>query len=128
MVLTHLLLKEKINLNRPSILTPTEVEVVVEAKVVAGANLEKVNQIREIQVAGETSPETGGVKEVEVREQIGNKNAADSRECWTCGEKGHMSRDCPKEKRVERENRATMHLLAMMQVTAEASACLLCNM
>ena len=67
LVLTHLLLKAKISLNRPSILTPTEVEVVVAAaKVVAGANLEKVNQIRAIQVAGETSLEVGGVKEVEV--------------------------------------------------------------
>ena len=35
----------------------------VEAKAVAGANLEKVNQIREIQVAGETSLEAGGAKE-----------------------------------------------------------------
>ena len=46
--MTRLLLKARISPNKPSILTPTKVEVVVEAKVVAGTNLEKVNQIREI--------------------------------------------------------------------------------
>ena len=129
MVLTHLLLKEIISLNRHSILTPTEVEVVVEAKVMAGANLEKVNQIRAIQVAGETSFEAGGVKEVEVQDQIGIRMLQITESVGLVVKKVTCHVTVQREKRVERENKATMHL-AEMQMTAEASACLLyatCN-
>ena len=66
MVFMHLLLKERITLNRPSTLAPIEVEVVVEAKEVKKVNLLKYNQIKGTQVVGETSLEARGVREVEV--------------------------------------------------------------
>ena len=121
---------ERISQNRPSIPTPTEVEVevVVEAKVVAGANLEKVNQIKAIQVAGETSLEAGGVKEVEVHDQIGSKMLQIAENVGLVVKKVTCHVTVQREKQVERESKAIMHLLAEMQMTAEASACLLCSM
>ncbi|WP_255573306.1 hypothetical protein, partial [Enterobacter cloacae complex sp. 4DZ3-17B2] len=104
--MTHLLLMAEIILNRPSILTPTEVEVevVVEAQGVAGANFWKVNQIKTIQVAGETSLKAGGVKEVVVQDQAGSnilqivENVGLVVKEVTC----HVT--VQREKQVEREN------------------------
>lgn len=99
----------------------------VKAKVVVGANLEKVNQIRETQVAGETSLEAGGAKEVEVLEETGSKMLQTAESVGLVVKKVTCHVTVQRENRVERENRATMHLQAQMQVRAEARACLLCS-
>ena len=76
----------------------------------------------------ETSLKVGGVGEVKVPEQIGNKvlqiieNAGLVVRNVTC----HVT--VQRERRVERKNRATMHLLVEMQVKEEANSCLLCSM
>ena len=128
MVLMHLLLKERISLNRPSTLAPTEVEVVAEVKEVAEVKFEKDNQIRDTQVAEGTSLEAGGVREAEVQEQIGSKMLQITESVGLVVRKVTCHVTVQRERRVERENRATMHLLVEMQVKEEANACLLCSM
>ena len=57
----------------PFTLALVEVEVMVEAKEVAEVRIVKENQIKDTQVVEGTSLEAGGVREVEVQEQIGSK-------------------------------------------------------
>ena len=128
MVLMHLLLKERISLKRIFTLAPAEVEVVVKAKEVAEVNFVKDNQIRGTQVVGETSLEAGGVREAKVQEQIGNKMLQITESVGPVARKVTCHVTVQKERRVERENMETMHLVVEMQVKEEVNACLLCSM
>ena len=128
MVLMHLLLKERISLNRLSTLALAEVEVVVEAKEVAKVNFVKDSQIRGTQVVGETSFEAGGVREAEVQERTGNKMLQMTESVGIVARKVTCHVTVQRERQVKRENRATMHLLVEMQVKEEVNACLLCSM
>ena len=128
MVLMHLLLKERISLNMPFTLALVEVEVVVEAKEVAKVRIVKDNQIRDTQVVEGTSLKAGGVREVEVQEQIGSKMPQITESAGLVVRKVTCHVTVQRERRVERKNRATMHLLVEMQVKEEVNACLLCSM
>ena len=76
----------------------------------------------------ETSLEVGGVKEVKVQDQIGSKILQITESVGLVVKKVTCHVTVQREKQVKRENKATMHLLKEMQMTAEVSACLLCNM
>ena len=88
----------------------------------------KDNQIRDTQVVEGTSLEAGGVKEVEVQEQIGSKMLQIAESVGLVVRKVTCHVTIQRERRVERKNRATIHLLVEMQVKEEANTCLLCNM
>ena len=72
----------------------------------------------------EASLEAGGVREVEVLEQTGNKMLQITESAGHVVKGVTCNVTVPKEKQVEKENRATMHLLAGMQVKEEANVCL----
>ena len=112
----------------PFTLALVEVEVVVEAKEVAEVRIMKDNQIRDTQVVEGTSLEAGGVREVEVQEQIGSKMLQITESVGLVVRKVTCHVTVQRERRVERKNRETMHLLVEMQVKEEANACLLCSM
>ena len=128
MVLMHLLCRERISLDMPFTLALVEVEVMVEAKEVAKVRIVKDNQIRDTQVVEGTNLEARGVKEVEVQEQIGSKMLQITESARLVVRKVTCHMTVQRERRVERKNRATMHLLVEMQVKEEVNACLLCSM
>ena len=112
----------------PFTLALVEVEVVVEAKEVAEVKIMKDNQMRDTQVVEGTSLEAGGVREVEVQEQIGSKMLQITESAELVVRKVTCHVTVQRERQVERKNRATMHLLGEMQVKELANACLLYSM
>ena len=128
MVLMHLLFKERRSPNRLSTLALVEVEVLAEAKEVAEVRVVKDNQIRDTKVARGTSLKAGGVREAKVKEKIGNKMFQIIESIGLLVRKVTCHMIIQRERQVERENRATMHLLVEMQVKEEVNACLLCSM
>ena len=75
-----------------------------------------------------TSLEARGVGEVKVQEQIGSKMLQITKISGLLVRKVTCHVTIQRERRVERKNTATMHLLVEMQVKEEANTCLLCSM
>ena len=97
-------------------------------KVVAEISLMAHNKIRAMQVEEVSSLKAGGVKEVEVQDQTGNKMLQITENVGVVVKRVTCRVIVQKERQVEKENREIMHLLAEMQVRVEANVCLLCSM
>ena len=94
----HLPLKGKPSQSKLFTLTLEEVEVVDAVKVVAKISLMVHNKIRAKRPVSRQQSQGRGSQRGPGAGPNRQQNAADNRECWGCGEKGHMQRDSPKGK------------------------------